>query len=235
MAERWRCNGLRRFAMIDTATTTGRLLTAALDVAGRKDWAAVTLIDIAEAAGASLAELRAVFTTKNDVIAALIDAVDAELLRRTPKRAEGQESRDLLFDAVMTRFDLLAPYKRALKSIYASGAHGLPLAGKHLASRYWMLQAAGIATDGASGVLRVAGLAVTYASVFRVWLEDDDPGLARTMAALDRRLRRGERAIASFDRLAGIVDRLAGEGPRILRTMLHGRPRPPTGGEPDAV
>ena len=131
--------------MIDTATTAGRLLTAALDLAGSKDWAAVTLIDIAEAAGASLAELRAVFTTKSDVIAALIDAVDAELLRRTPKRAEGQESRDLLFDAVMTRFDLLAPYKRALKSIYASGAYGLPLAGKHLASRYWMLQAAGIA------------------------------------------------------------------------------------------
>jgi len=101
--------------MIDTATTTGRLLTAALDVAGRKDWAAVTLIDIAEAAGASLAELRAVFTTKNDVIAALIDAVDAELLRRTPKRAEGQESRDLLFDAVMTRFDLLARARTAFR------------------------------------------------------------------------------------------------------------------------
>ena len=115
--------------MIDTATTAGRLLTAALDLAGSKDWAAVTLIDIAEAAGASLAELRAVFTTKSDVIAALIDAVDAELLRRTPKRAEGQESRDLLFDAVMTRFDLLAPYKRALKSIYATGAHGLPASG----------------------------------------------------------------------------------------------------------
>ena len=221
--------------MIDTATTTGRLLTAALDLAGSKDWAAVTLIDIAEAAGASLAELRAVFTTKSDVIAALIDAVDAELLRRTPKRAEGQESRDLLFDAVMTRFDLLAPYKRALKSIYASGAYGLPLAGKHLASRYWMLQAAGIAADGASGALRVAGFAVTYASVFGVWLEDDDPGLARTMAALDRRLRRGERAIASFDRVTGMVDRLAGEGPRILRAMLHGRPRTPTDREPDAA
>ena len=199
--------------MIDTATTAGRLLTAALDLAGSKDWAAVTLIDIAEAAGASL----------------------AELLRRTPKRADGQGRRDLLFDAIMTRFDLLAPYKRALKSIYAAEAYGLPLAGKHLASRYWMLQAAGIAADGASGALRVAGLAVTYASVFRVWLEDDDPGLARTMAALDRRLRRGERAIASFDRLAGVVDRLASEGPRILRAMLHGRPRTPTDREPDAA
>ena len=76
---------------------------------------------------------------------------------------------------------------------------------------------------------------MTYASVFGVWLEDDDPGLARTMAALDRRLRRGERAIASFDRVTGMVDRLAGVGPRFLRAMLHGRPRTPTDREPDAA
>ena len=72
--------------MIDTATTAGRLLTAALDLAGSKDWAAVTLIDIAEAAGASLAELRAVFTTKSDVIAALIREADEALDRLTGLR-----------------------------------------------------------------------------------------------------------------------------------------------------
>ena len=35
----------------------------------------------------------------------------------------------------------------------------------------------------------------------RVWLDDDDPGLARTMAALDKRLRRAERAVIRLDRL----------------------------------
>ena len=41
-------------------------------------------------------------------------------------------------------------------------------------------------------VLRVAGLASIYAKVFRVWLDDSSPGLDRTMAALDRRLKAGE-------------------------------------------
>ena len=62
-----------------------------------------------------------------------------------------------------------------------------------------MLHAAGIGTDGVEGGLKVAGLASVYASVFRTWLDDDDPGLARTMAALDRRLRRGERTYARIE------------------------------------
>ena len=41
----------------------------------------------------------------------LLRAVDDEVLKRAAKRAEGQEKRDLLFDIVMTRFDVLAPYK----------------------------------------------------------------------------------------------------------------------------
>jgi len=222
--------------MIDTATTKGRILAAALDLAGKQDWASVTLFDIAEAAGVSFLELREDFATKSDVLSALFDAVDAELLRKAPKRGEGQEKRDLLFDAVMTRFDLLAPYRKALKSVHASGLGGLSLAGRYLSSQHWMLEAAGISTDGPAGLLRVAGLATTYASVFRVWLEDEDPGLARTMAALDRRLRRGERAIDTVDRLAGSFGRLGGGACRLLAEVLCGRARPvpPRGREPEA-
>ena len=45
----------------------------------------------------------------------------------------------------------------------------------------------------ARGVFRAQGLALVWARVMRVWLDDDDPGLARTMAALDKRLREAER------------------------------------------
>jgi hypothetical protein len=62
-------------------------------------------------------------------------------------------------------------------------------------SSAWMLRAARIEPDGIDGRVRTAGLSAVYASAFRTWLDDDDPGLARTMAALDRRLRRGERTL----------------------------------------
>ncbi len=210
--------------MFETTSTRGRLLAAALDLAARKSWAEVTVRDIADAAGVSLRELRAEFASKSDVIAALLAAVDSELLSKAPQRSEDQQRRDQLFDTIMTRFDILAPYKPALKSIARSGGADARLAGPFLSSQYWMLAAAGIPTQGAAGALRVLGLAATYASVFRVWLDDEDPGLARTMAALDRRLRRGERAATSLDRVVGVCQRLAREGPRFVRTVLHGTP-----------
>ena len=74
----------------------------------------------------------------------------------------------------MSRFDVLDPYKQALQSIHASGAADLALARPVLSSMQWMLEAAGIGTDGAAGSLRITGLAAVYASVFRTWLEDDD-------------------------------------------------------------
>jgi ubiquinone biosynthesis protein COQ9 len=221
--------------MFETTSTRGRLLAAALDLAARKSWAEVTLREIADAAGVSLRELRAEFTTKSDVIAALLAAVDSELLSKAPQRSEDQQRRDQLFDTIMTRFDILAPYKPALKSIARSGSADTRLVGPFLCSQYWMLAAAGIPTQGAVGALRVVGLAATYASVFGVWLDDEDPGLARTMAALDRRLRRGERAATSLDRVAGVCQRLAREAPRFVRTVLRGSPSGAGGGAGNAT
>src|SRR5262249_54261679 len=208
-----RCVVARRTSMLDESTRKGRILSAALGCAARKSWAEVTLADIAEAAAVPLADFRQELASKTDVIAALLRAVDDEVLKRAARRAQGQEKRDVLFDIVMTRFDVLGPHKAALKSIHASGPADFALAGPFLSSQHWMLEAAGIATDGASGALRVAGLGLAYAAVFRTWLEDDDPGLARTMAALDRRLRRGERTLGGLARVASPLNRLARDAP----------------------
>ena len=47
-----------------------------------------------------------------------------------------------------------------------------------------------------------AGLALLFGSVLRTWVRDDDPGLARTMAALDRALARGQRFSGFLDDLS---------------------------------
>jgi len=195
--------------MFDPYTRKGRILAAALGCAAKKSWADVTLLDIAESANVPISELRDEFTTKTQLIAGLLRAIDDEVLKRAAKRTEGQEKRDRLFDIIMTRFDVLGPHKAALKSIYASGAADVSLALPYLSSQHWMLEAAGISTDGPAGALRVAGLGMAYAWVFRTWLEDDDPGLAKTMASLDRRLRRGERALGSIEHLNAALSRFA--------------------------
>ncbi len=114
--------------MLDPTTAEGRILAAALACAAKKSWADVTLLDIAEAAHLPLGALRGQFNTKDAIIAGLLRAVDDEVLKRAPKRTEGQEPRDVLFDVLMMRFDLLTPYCTALKSFHAAGPADLGLA-----------------------------------------------------------------------------------------------------------
>ncbi len=71
-----------------------------------------------------------------------------------------------------------------------------------------MLTAAGIGASGPRGMLRAQGLALLFGSVLRTWVRDDDPGLARTMAALDRALGRGQRFAGLLDDLCRIPSRL---------------------------
>ncbi len=63
-----------------------------------------------------------------------------------------------------------------------------------------MLEAAGIASGGLAGALRTKGLAAIYLATLRDWFGDDTADKAKTMAALDARLRRAESCVRWFDR-----------------------------------
>jgi ubiquinone biosynthesis protein COQ9 len=215
--------------MLDLASTKGRIVAAALRLAGECPWRDVTVPDIAKAAGVSLLDLRRAFGTKAEILAAFVRAVDDEVLARAPERTTGDAPRDAIFEVVMSRFDVLAAYKPALKSIAASWPADPAFLRAIAASQAWMLRAAGVSAEGLDGQARAAGLAAVYASVFRTWLEDDDPGLARTMAALDRRLRRGERTLKSVEEARDTLCRLAG-----MFTGARKTSRPDGGGEPAA-
>lgn len=185
--------------MLDQLTIRGRLVAAAMKLAAERPWREVTLANIGETAGVSLVDVRREFDTKGDVLAAFVRVVDDAVLARVPQRSGTQPARDALFEVIMSRFDVLSGYKPALKSIAAAWPTDASLVRALCQSQAWMLRAAGIRSEGPDGQLRAAGLGAVYASVYRTWLGDDDPGLARTMAALDRRLRRGERTLQSID------------------------------------
>jgi AcrR family transcriptional regulator len=191
--------------MLDQLTIKGRLVAAALKLAAERPWREVTLANIAEAAGVSLVDVRNDFNSKADVLAAFVRMVDDAVLARAPHRTGAQPARDALFEVVMSRFDVLNPYKPALKSIAASWSLDPTVACAVGQAQAWMLRAAGIRVEGLEGQARAAGLGAVYASVYRTWLSDDDPGLAKTMAALDRQLRRGERVLQSIDDVAAKV------------------------------
>ncbi|HEY8248510.1 MAG TPA: TetR family transcriptional regulator [Hyphomicrobium sp.] len=217
--------------MLDQLTIRGRLVTAAMKLAAERPWREVTLANIADSAGVSLVDVRNEFDSKGDVLAAFVRNVDEAVLARAPQRSGAQPARDALFEVIMSRFDVLSPYKPALKSIAAVWPPDAPVVRALCQSQAWMLRAAGIRSEGLEGQLRAAGLGTVYASVYRTWLSDDDPGLARTMAALDRRLRRGERTLQSIDDAVAKVCGFANKCADVARK----RTRPEAGADPNAA
>lgn len=210
--------------MLDLGSPRGRIVSAALGLAAERPWGEVTLADIADRAATTLVDLKRELASKGEIVTAFAGLVDDEVLRRAPRRPPGQAHRDALFEVVMSRFDVLEPWKPALRSIVAAGVSLDPArVAPFLASQRWMLEAAGIGSDGLGGGVRVAGLASVYASVFRTWLDDDDPGLARTMAALDRRLRRGEQTLRRAEDLRQGVEQTAAA---VCRAFGWGNPAP---------
>jgi AcrR family transcriptional regulator len=189
--------------MFDDFSKRSKAVRAALDLAKEANWGDITLADIAQAANLSLSDLRREFACKTDIIRAFQHEVDAEVLARARPAGETQSPRDRLFDIVMTRFELMQPYKPALKRISSylccrPGEAALLLCSS-LASQYWMLAGAGAKLDGPGGAVRVTGLAAVYGKVFQVWLEDTSPSLDKTMAALDKRLAKGERMLSGIE------------------------------------
>jgi ubiquinone biosynthesis protein COQ9 len=209
--------------MIDLSTPKGRIVEAAMRLAATKPWRDVTMAEIAQNADMGLADLAKEFYGKLGIVAGFQKLVDEEVLRRARVVLGKDESaRDRVFDVIMTRFDVLSPYRVALRSILSDGGV-LPLPstlGKMMRSQHWMLVAAGVPADGPAGRVREAGLLAVYGRAFREWLEDDDPGHAKTMAVLDRRLRSGERWMQMFEDMhdrAGKVARIFAPGSRRRR------------------
>jgi ubiquinone biosynthesis protein COQ9 len=221
--------------MFDDFTTRNRAIRAALDLAAERGWREVSFAAIAERTGLSLADLRREFTTKADILKAFQAELDAEVLAQAKPAMPEQTPRDRLFDIIMTRFEKMAPVKPALRRISADlschPGEASQLLCSTLASQYWMLAGAGAKLEGAGAKLRTAGLAAIYSKVFRVWLDDESPGLDRTMAALDRKLRSGEHWLSCMEDACGDLCRFAcGFLPRGWKRREADRPVPPASG-----
>jgi AcrR family transcriptional regulator len=157
----------------------------------------IGLGEIARDAGVTLAELRTTFGSPGAILAAHVRQIDVEVLAGKDEDAAEESPRERLFDVLMRRIELLEPHKEAVRSLLRSCRRDpvlvLALNSVAVRSQQWMLTAADIPAHGPPGALRAQGLALLFASVLRVWVTDDDPGHARTMAALDRALARGQR------------------------------------------
>lgn len=186
-----------------------KIVEAFMDLLAEHAYERIDFSVVATRAGVPLHRCRAEFDTLIDVLAAHLRQVDSAVLAGADADMAQEPPRERLFDVLMRRLEVLGPRKAAIRSLARSARCnpplGLALNALAVRSQRWMLTAADIDSTGLRGAVRAQGLAYLYADVVRTWLKDEDPGLARTMAALDRQLARGARWVRGLDDLRRLV------------------------------
>ncbi len=180
-----------------------RAIDAALALASERAWQDIRLGDIADAADLSLVQMNETGASKTGILRAFTRRVDHDLLKSLEKDPVEGDVHDRLFDILMRRMEMLEGHKAALGNIISAPADGpadwLSLMATAADNQGWVLAAAGIDDAGPREAIKRHGLVVVSARVMRVWVDDDDPGLARTMAELDRQLRDGAQWLSRLE------------------------------------
>jgi hypothetical protein len=170
-----------------------------LALAADSGWQGVTLFDIAAQAGRAAVDFYPL--TPADAFEAIDDYFDR-------KAAEGAEApqasalaRDRVFDAAMRRFEAMEEERagvlaldKAMERDPLARAASFARAGK---SARWLLALAAENADAA----RVQALALVLIQTRAAWHADEAGDFAKTMAALDKGLRRAESFFDSVGRV----------------------------------
>nr|WP_319383438.1 TetR/AcrR family transcriptional regulator [uncultured Roseibium sp.] len=188
-----------------TAKTKQKILQTFLDLLSDHPYEDVSLPLVAEKAKIKLSDMRGAYGSKLDLVAAFAESVDKRVLDERDEDMHDQPPRDRLFDVLMSRIDALDGHKEAVRALHRAARKDPALALEfnrlEVRSQKWMLIAAGIDVSGLKAGIVAQGLSVAFARVVRVWLGEDDEGMPRTMARLDKELDSGS---AFMKRLNGI-------------------------------
>ncbi|AXS41445.1 TetR/AcrR family transcriptional regulator [Breoghania sp. L-A4] len=219
--------------MVAEKTRTS-IIKAFMALLAEQPWETVTMTEVAGRAGVKPSVLRGAYDGRIAILADFFRRIDAKVLDGLDPDLADEPPLDRLFDVLMSRLDALAPDKPALRALADEAWRNPALAAKlnriAVRSQAWMLSAAGIESAGLHGAAKTQGLAIAFARVMGVWFTDEDPGQARTMAALDTELKRGAAILGRIDRAGAFLASLK----RFSRSARRGGARRTTGG-PDSA
>lgn len=170
-----------------------RLTDAALKLLAKTPWADLSLTAMAKAARVPMKEMFTLAPSREAVVGLLLKRFGAAVAEsHTPEASEDLRSR--MFDVAMAWFDVLAPHRKAIRSL-SDGLKRDPFAlialrSDAVAASQWLLALAG-ADKGPLSAAKSIGFAIILARAVPVWVEDGED-LSKTMAQIDRDLSRAE-------------------------------------------
>jgi AcrR family transcriptional regulator len=170
------------------------LLAAAFALIGDAGWRGFSFATLARRIGVSRVEIYRQFHSRDALLSALIRRADEAMLAVDEAELAGLPPRDRVFELLMRRLEALVPYRAGLARL-ARDARADPCVLLATACRLersliWLQDAAGLRHHGLRACLARRALGLAYVRAVRVWFDDEGTDLGKTMAELDKQLRR---------------------------------------------
>ena len=131
------------------------------------------------------------FKSKNDLIKNINRYVDY-LLKKESNSIEKSSHKDMLFEVIMLRFDVLQQYRKSFIMLFDSFKNKpqktLIFIPSFLESMILIANLANIKMKGIRGNLIIKGIFVIYVATYFKWMNDSSASLEKTMTTLDNYL-----------------------------------------------
>jgi len=162
-----------------------KIIRRALDMAPRHGWSQATLAQAAQDSGFDPMMAEALFPSLKDATGFVSTLFDDQLMAQlVARRDTPARTRDKIAMAVMTRLDLMAPYRDGIKSIGIRPRNARNL--WETADKIWVW--AGDTSTDYNRYTKRALLSGVILSTTLFWLNDTSPGFRATSTFLERRI-----------------------------------------------
>ena len=163
-----------------------------LNILKKKSWKNVSVDEILKNHNKKKIKIK----SKIDLLKNINRYVD-NLLINEMKSIENSSTKDMLFEVLMTRFDILQKNRQSFIKIYEgfvkTPQQFIKLLPSFLESMIITAELSKYNVNGLRGSIRLKCLMIVYFSTFFYWLEDKTTSLEKTMTGLDKNLDKAEK------------------------------------------
>mgnify|MGYP006116329749 CR=1 FL=1 len=173
-----------------------KITEVTLNLLKNKDWSNLKLVEVKNKS--NVKNFDKIVKDKKSLLKFINQYFDYRLLLDS-KKIEISNNKDMIFEILMMRFDLLQIYRKQILSIYKSFQNKpknlLFLLPALLDSIIYMVSLTNISDKGLLGRAKIKGIFIVYIASFFVWIKDDTDSLEKTMTSLDNNLNQADKIL----------------------------------------
>ena len=151
-------------------------------------WESISVDKISKKLKINKKKMSNLIKNKQDLLKNINRYFDDQILESS-KLLDQSTSKDMIFEILMMRFDLLNQYRNSLIKIFnifkKNPQEFVFLLPSFIESMILMSNISHIKIEGIIGNLKIKGLLIIYFSTFLIWTKDKTSSLEKTMTSLD--------------------------------------------------